>query len=84
MRPPLHLISVNERTGQIDAHCDGPLRNGACPRVAMGDVVPCSKHLLVRVGDPSMEGYAVPAELTICPVVLAQSLAVPVETSLLP
>ncbi len=71
------LRIVDETTGQEIERCAGPSADGSCPRVTIGDVLPCAGHVLVpaAVGDQAVP-YAVSGEATLCPVTVAVALAV--------
>ena len=70
-------------SGQLLFRCPGPNSNGACGRVAIGATVGCAGNVLTCLDTPA-DRYQVPAELTLCPITLLQSLAVPTDSSLLP
>jgi hypothetical protein len=70
-------------SGQLLFTCTGPDARGACGRVAIGEVVACARKALSRL-DGNDEAYLVPCQMTLCPMTLLQSVAVPAESSLLP
>ena len=63
--------------------CTGPTSTGACARVGIGEKVACAGGVLTCLDEPS-DPYRVPSQLTLCPITLLQSLAVPTDSSLLP
>ena len=73
---------VDLTTTSVADVCTGPDANGACPRVRIGETVACSGRAL-RLHGVAGAGYAVGSAMTLCPVTLAASLAVPVETDLI-
>jgi hypothetical protein len=71
------LLILDEATGREVERCTGPAADGSCPRVSVGDILPCAGHALVAertgaVGRP----YGVSGQATLCPVTLAAALAV--------
>ncbi|MBV8194360.1 MAG: hypothetical protein JOY80_02410 [Candidatus Dormibacteraeota bacterium] len=69
------LRILDEVTGSEVQRCTGPASDGSCPRVAIGDLLPCAGHALMperSTGQP----YAVSGQATLCPVTLAAALAV--------
>ena len=69
------LRILDEVTGSQLQRCNGPAPGGSCPRVAIGDLLPCAGHALAPEGS-SGQPYAVSGEATLCPVTLAVALAV--------
>jgi len=69
------LRIIDEATGSEVQRCAGPAPDGSCPRVAVGELLPCAGHALAPEGSPG-QPYAVPGQATLCPVTLAASLAV--------
>jgi hypothetical protein len=79
------------RLGILDAasgaqveQCTGPAPDGSCPRVVIGEVIPCAGHLLIRADAAGGLSYEVSAQMTLCPLTLAASLAVANDNALLP
>jgi len=70
-------------TGAEVARCAGPRPDGACPRVAVGAVLPCAGCLLVPAGAELSAAYPVAGQMTLCPVTLALAMAVSPDTVLL-
>jgi len=79
----LDLRMLDPETGQEVARCVGPRPDGACPRVDIGDVLPCAGCSLLPAGAAAAMSYAVPAQMTLCPVTLALAMAVSPETPLI-
>ncbi|MBV8529434.1 MAG: hypothetical protein JOZ75_14080 [Candidatus Dormibacteraeota bacterium] len=71
------LRIIDEATGAQVQQCTGPLPDGSCPRVAIGDILPCAGHgLAPAASGAGAQPYAVPGQATLCPVTLAAALAV--------
>jgi hypothetical protein len=62
--------------------CIGPDPEGACPRVRVGAVLPCAGADLVPGWLPGASPYSVSKQMTICPLTLAEALAVPSDSAL--
>lgn len=73
--PKVHIIATDPDTGEVVWHCPGPNKIGACRRIAIGEEVPCVGRVLVLVGTPD-EPYVVPRHMSLCPLLLAESLGV--------
>jgi hypothetical protein len=74
-------IVIRDAWGSAVAHCTGPAAGGACPRVAVGEVVFCAG----RTVEPDRAGHPVAyrvaeGELT-CPVTEALALAATSDTA---
>ena len=69
------LRILDEFTGSEVQRCSGPAPDGSCPRVAIGDLLPCAGRALEPEGSAG-QAYAVPAQATLCPVTVAAALAV--------
>ncbi len=69
-----HIV-IRDMTGRLVGRCDGPAPRGACPRVAMGDVVPCAGDSLAPDGPGRRLPYAVAPGETMCPITSALVLA---------
>ncbi|MDQ2959611.1 MAG: hypothetical protein M3R48_00955 [Candidatus Dormibacteraeota bacterium] len=77
------LLVIDHATGQELQRCTGPASDGSCPRVEIGDILPCSGHGLVAAGAPGgVQPYAVSGGATLCPVTLAAALAIAPDTLL--
>jgi hypothetical protein len=63
--------------GDQNDHCRGPDSDGSCPRVGVGEVVPCAGCILQPASAGERRPYLVSRQATLCPVTLAQALAVP-------
>ncbi len=71
------LLIIDEKSGVEIQRCSGPARDGSCPRVAIGDILPCACHGLRPAQTATGEQmYAVSGQATLCPVTLAAALAV--------
>lgn len=79
------LRILDEATGKEVMRCTGPAPDGSCPRVEIGDILPCSGHALAQAsaGDDAPT-YDVPGQATLCPLTVAAALAVPPDTYLIP
>lgn len=79
----LDLVMRDPDTGDEVDRCAGPKADGSCPRVAVGEVLPCAGCILEPRGADLDEGYPVTAHMTMCPVTLALAMAVTPDTVLL-
>lgn len=71
------LRILDAESGEEVQRCTGPAADGSCPRVALGDILPCAGHALApATSPPSSQPYAVAGTATLCPVTLAAALAV--------
>ena len=70
------LLVLDESSSEVTQRCNGPSPDGSCPRVAIGELLPCAGHLLVPEGARAATPYAVAGRATLCPVTLAAALAV--------
>jgi hypothetical protein len=77
------LRILDEATGDEVLRCTGPLPDGSCPRVVIGDILPCAGHALIPEMAARGQAYAVPGRATLCPVTLAAALAVASDSPLL-
>ena len=73
---PTKLLILDESSHEVTQRCTGPAPDGSCPRVAIGDILPCAGHLLVPEDAAGGTPYAVAGQATLCPVTLAAALAV--------
>lgn len=74
---PMTLRILDQATGVQVQQCTGPLPDGSCPRVALGDIVPCAGHAVVpALAAPGTQAHAVPGLATGCPVTLAAMIAI--------
>ncbi len=79
------LLILDEATGEEVQRCTGPASDGSCPRVTIGDILPCSGHLLMPVNaSRGRQPYAVSGQATLCPVTVAFALAVTPDVLLTP
>jgi hypothetical protein len=77
------LVMRDPYTGDEVARCIGPDADGRCPRVEVGEVLPCAGCLLLPRGAALSAGYPVDVHMTLCPVTLALAMAVTPDTPLL-
>ena len=81
--PSAHQILILDEVSGVEVQrCTGPAADGSCPRVAIGDIIPCSGHALVPAGAHTTHPYAVSGQATLCPLTVAQALAVTPDTFL--
>lgn len=77
------LLILNPGTHGVIASCVGPSADGACPRVAIGEMVPCAGYELAPAGARNVRLYEVSPRMTMCPLTVAQALAVESDSSLI-
>jgi hypothetical protein len=78
------LFILDEATRREVQRCTGPAADGSCPRVAIGDVLPCAGHALMPAGSgASAQPYAVSGQAMLCPVTLAAALALTSDSVLM-
>jgi len=77
------ILMLDVASGRVVGRCTGPTADGRCPRVTVGEILPCAGCALVPVDAPGAEAYTVSAGMTLCPITVALALAVPPETALL-
>ena len=70
-------------THRIAGGCGGPSADGACPRVAIGGIIPCAGYAIVPVGARDARPYTVSPQMTLCPRTVAEALAVPSDSALI-
>jgi len=63
--------------------CAGPSADGACPRVAIGGIIPCAGYALVPAGARDAQPYTVSSQMTMCPRTVAEALAVASDSALI-
>ncbi|HZS15282.1 MAG TPA: hypothetical protein VFC09_11850 [Candidatus Dormibacteraeota bacterium] len=68
-------IVIRDAWGVAMAHCSGPAPSGACPRVGVGETVPCAGHTIVPDRPGAWLPYKVPDSEVSCPVTAALALA---------
>lgn len=68
-------IVIRDMTGRLVGRCAGPAPRGACPRVDIGDVVPCAGDTLAPGGPGCWLPYAVASGETTCPITSALVMA---------
>lgn len=79
LQTPLHegtvlrsIVAVCDSTTlRVNRVCTGPDSTGACPQVAIGEVVPCAGCLLYSSVFGESSSYRVGSQMTLCPVLLA-------------
>jgi len=76
MAEDFEIVILDEKDGSLIGRCTGPAADGSCPRVAVGELVPCAGTELVSLGGGEDRPYDVPGTMTVCPVTLANMLAV--------
>lgn len=76
MAEEIEIVILDEEDGSVIGRCTGPAPDGSCPRVAVGELVPCAGAELVAGGVTGGHPYDVPSSMTVCPVTLANMLAV--------
>ena len=62
---------------RVVGNCAGPSADGACPRVAVGGVIPCAGFAIVPAEASEDHTYTVSRQMTLCPRTVADALAVP-------
>lgn len=79
MEQTLRILDVE--TGDEVQRCTGPAADGSCPRVVLGDILPCAGYALAPATSAlGSQPYAVAGRATLCPVTLAAALAVASDT----
>ena len=77
------LLILNPGTHGVIGSCVGPAADGACPRVAIGQMVPCAGYELAPAGVRHVRPYEVSPQMTLCPLTVAQALAVESDSTLI-
>ena len=77
-----NLLILDEASGEQVQRCYGPAPDGSCPRVNIGDILPCAGHALRPADAVAGRRYSVSAQATLCPVTIAAALAVTPDTLL--
>jgi hypothetical protein len=71
--PNAHPTPILDEVSGVEVQrCTGPAADGSRPRVAIGDIIPCSGHALVPAGAHTTHPYAVSGQATLCPLTVAQ------------
>lgn len=70
-------------THSVVGSCSGPSANGACPQVAIGEVIPCAGYELALSGARDARPYEVSLRMTLCPLTVAEALAVQPDSTLI-
>ncbi len=68
---PAVVAVCDSATLRIQRACAGPDSTGACPEVAVGEIVPCAGCLLYGTVFGESSPYRVGSQMTLCPVLLA-------------
>jgi hypothetical protein len=68
-------IVIRDAWGAAKAHCSGPTPAGACPRVGVGETVPCAGSTIAPDRPGAWLPYKVPDAEVTCPVTTALALA---------
>ena len=69
------ILSAQNRT--VIGRCVGPAEDGSCPRVKIGDVIPCAGCVLRSAHSRIPTEYLVSTHATLCPVTLGAALVEP-------
>jgi hypothetical protein len=80
----IDILILDPATNHLVGGCGGPSLDGACPRVAVGGIIPCAGYAIVPAGAGSARPYTVSPQMTLCPRTVAEALAVPSDCALLP
>jgi hypothetical protein len=76
-----NILILDLATHRIAGACSGPSADGACPRVAVGGVIPCAGYAIVPAGARDAWPYTVSPQMTLCPRTVAEALAVPSDSA---
>ncbi|HVC41524.1 MAG TPA: hypothetical protein VND54_06070 [Candidatus Saccharimonadales bacterium] len=77
------ILILDPGTHNVVGSCSGPSANGACPRVAIGEMVPCASYELALSGARDARSYEVSPRMTLCPLTVAEALAVQSDSTLI-
>lgn len=77
------ILILAPGTHAVVGSCGGPSADGACPRVAIGEMIPCAGYELARSGAPGASLYEVSPHMTLCPLTVAEALAVHSDSTLI-
>jgi hypothetical protein len=77
------ILIFDPETDGVVSSCSGPCADGACPRVAIGEMVPCAGYGLALAGARDTRPYAVSPRMTLCPLTVAAALAVQSDSTLI-
>jgi hypothetical protein len=77
------IVILAPGTHRVVGSCSGPSANGACPRVAIGEMIPCAGYELALSGARDTRPYEVSPRMTLCPVTVAEALAVESDSTLI-
>ena len=77
------ILILAPGTHGVVGSCVGPSPDGACPRVAIGEMVPCAGYELAPAGVRNGRPYEVSPRMTLCPLTVAEALAVQSDSTLI-
>ena len=77
------IVILDPVTHGVVGGCGGPSADGACPRVALGGIIPCAGYALVPAGARDSRPYIVSSHMTLCPRTVAEALAVASDSALI-
>jgi hypothetical protein len=77
------IVILDPVTHGVAGVCGGPSADGACPRVALGGIIPCAGYALVPAGARDSRPYTVSSHMTLCPRTVAEALAVASDSALI-
>lgn len=77
------LLILAPGTHGVVGSCGGPSVGGGCPRVAIGEVIPCAGYELALSGSRNARPYEVSPRMTLCPLTVAEALAVQSDSTLI-
>jgi hypothetical protein len=77
------IVILDPVTHGVAGGCGGPSADGACPRVALGGIIPCAGYALVPAGARDSRPYTVSSHMTLCPRTVAEALAVASDSALI-
>ncbi|HEY8676174.1 MAG TPA: hypothetical protein VIO13_09450 [Candidatus Dormibacteraeota bacterium] len=78
-----NILILDLVTDGVVGGCGGPSADGACPRVAIGGIIPCAGYALVPAGARDARPYTVSSQMTLCPRTVAEALAVASDSALI-
>lgn len=68
-------IVIRDAWGRDMAHCTGPASDGRCPRVEIGETVPCAGSTIAPDGAVRSVRYTVRVDEVTCPVTIGLAQA---------
>ena len=75
------ILMLDRVAHRMVGGCGGPSADGACPRVAVGGVIPCAGYAIVPAEAREARPYTVSPQMTLCPRTVAEALAVPSDSA---